>query len=127
MTKDQATTERARIGIEATKTACATGGLLAAFGVASCCALPVALGALGLGSTSLLGVAMLVGPYQIQLLAAAVVCLLVAGTVMWQQHRARAAPAACAPPNPVAQWVATASIGLALGLIGFTFWIEPPL
>jgi hypothetical protein len=43
-------------GRDAMKTVFAAGGLLAAFGVASCCALPVALSLLGISAASLVGI-----------------------------------------------------------------------
>lgn len=51
-------------------------GIAAAFGVASCCALPVILYGLGIGSAGLLGVAMLAGPHRTFLLLAGAACLL---------------------------------------------------
>jgi len=53
----------------------AAGGLAAAFGAASCCALPLLLGPLGLGSAWLVAVAWLAAPHRIALLIAAVVCV----------------------------------------------------
>jgi len=55
----------------------AIGGLAAAFGAASCCAIPMLLGSLGLGSAWLAGVAILAAPHRIALITAAVVCLVV--------------------------------------------------
>jgi len=45
----------------------AAGGLAAAFGAASCCALPVLLGSFGLGSAWLAGVIWLAAPHRIAL------------------------------------------------------------
>jgi mercuric ion transport protein len=112
---------------DGTKTALAAAGLLAALGVASCCALPVVLGALGIGSTALFGVAVLVGPYQVYVLATAFVCLTGAGLVMWRQRRARACGIAGSCSRPAVDWGSRIAIALALGLIGLTLWIEPPL
>jgi len=43
----------------------AIGGLAAAFGAASCCAIPMLLGSLGLGSAWLAGVAIVAAPHRI--------------------------------------------------------------
>src|SRR5713101_8687139 len=79
----------------------AAGGLAAAFGAASCCALPLLLGSLGLGSAWLVTVAWFAAPYRVALLAMAVACLLGGGGVLlWRRHRiAACAPGAtCGPP-----------------------------
>jgi len=62
-------------GHDAVKTALAAGGLVAAFGVASCCALPVALSLLGISAASLVGIGYLAAQYQQELFYAAVICL----------------------------------------------------
>ena len=64
------------------KTVLAAGGLLAAFGVASCCALPVALSLLGISAASLVGVGYLAAQYQQELLYGAVICLGAADFIM---------------------------------------------
>src|SRR5947207_5996434 len=46
----------------------AAGGLAAAFGVASCCALPMLLGSLGVGSAWLIAVAWVAAPHRLALL-----------------------------------------------------------
>jgi hypothetical protein len=50
-------------------------GLVAAFGVASCCGLPLMLATLGLGTAWLGGFALLAAPHRLFLLAAATLCL----------------------------------------------------
>ena len=114
-------------GCDAAKTTFATGALLAALGVASCCALPMALGALGVGSAALVGIAVLVGPYQIHVLAAAVICLFGSLFVMLRQRRARACGGAKAGTRPLLGWFTAVAIALALALLALTFWLEPPL
>lgn len=69
----------------------AGGGLATAFGAAACCALPVLLGSVGLGSAWLAGLAVLAAPYQPLLLAIAAVGLGTAGILAVQAHRMRAA------------------------------------
>lgn len=123
----RASTRPAEVGHDAAKTALATGALLAAFGVASCCAVPVALAALGIGSAGLFAIAALVGPYQLHALAAAVVCLLGAGALMWRQRRARACGAAGPRRWPILDRMTQLALVLASGLLALTFWMEPPL
>ena len=122
----RAPTPPAEAGRDAAKTTLATGALLAAFGVASCCALPVALGAFGIGSAGLFAIAALVGPYQLHVLAAAVICLLGAAVLMWRQRHARACSAAGPCRRPILDRVTQVALVLAFGLLAFTFWMEPP-
>lgn len=63
----------------------AAGGVAAAFGAASCCAIPMLLGGLGLGSLgSVLFMPMLV-PFQPYLIGAAAVCLVAGGALLWRR------------------------------------------
>lgn len=123
----RASTPVAEAGRDVAKTTLATGALLAAFGVASCCALPVALAALGIGSASLFAIAVLVGPYQLHVLAAAVICLLGAAVLMWRQRRARACGTAGQSRRPILDRITLVALVLAFGLLALTFWMEPPL
>jgi mercuric ion transport protein len=108
-------------GRDLAKTAFAAGGLLAAFGVASCCALPVALSMLGISAASLVGIGFLAAQYQPELFYGAVALLLGAVIVIWRQRRGTA----CARPAP--DWGSKLAIVLAVGLLVLTFWIEPPV
>ena len=112
-------------GGDLAKTVFAAGGLLAAFGVASCCALPVALSLLGLGAAWLVGIGFLAAQYQQELLFGAVFLLAGASVVMWRQRRACASDKRCA--RPALDWLGTVAILLAVGLLALTFWIEPPV
>jgi mercuric ion transport protein len=110
---------------EAGATLLVAGGLIAAFGAASCCALPLLLGSLGFGSLWLGSLALLVGPHRPVLLAAAVICLLSGGGVLlW---RGRSAASACAfgasgERSAPTAWVAGAlSLGAVLTVLGFVF------
>lgn len=109
------------------KTALTAGGLLAAFGVASCCALPVALSLLGISAASLVGIGYLAAQYQQELLYAAVACLCAAGFVMWRQRRTRACTPGATCERPTLDWGSKIAFCVALGLIALTFWIEPPI
>ena len=88
-------------GRDAVKTVLAAGGLLAAFGVASCCALPVALSLLGISAASLVGIGYLAAQYQQELFYAAAICLGASAFIMVRQRRARvcAPGTACASPH----------------------------
>lgn len=63
------------------------GGVAAAFGAASCCALPVLLGSLGLGSAWLATVAWLAAPHRLTLSAVAVMGLAAGGLLFWRGRR----------------------------------------
>ena len=102
----------------------AAGGLAAAFGAASCCALPLLLGSLGLGSAWLVTVAWFAAPYRLALLVIAIVCLGSGGAVLlWRRRRI----AACAPGvscgSPVITGLATSvlTLGVVLAVLGFVF------
>ncbi|MFB9971952.1 mercuric transporter MerT family protein [Pseudoroseomonas cervicalis] len=93
-----------------------TTGIAAAFGAASCCALPMLLGSLGLGSAWLFGLAVLLGPYRTILLAAAAACLAGGAVLLWRQRAAVACePGSACSPNPALRLVVPA--GLAVGII----------
>jgi len=86
------------------------GGLAAAFGVASCCALPLLLTTLGLGTAWLGGIALLAAPHRPFLLAAAAFCLLSGAFLFWRQQRTAAV---CSRPAVRV----TTTLGLLLGLV----------
>jgi mercuric ion transport protein len=100
----------------------AASGLASAFGAASCCALPVLLGSVGLGSAWLGGLALLAAPYRPMLLAAAVVCLSSGSGLLLRRRRVAIA---CAPGAACRRSVATGLImavlcvGAALTALGF--------
>ena len=101
----------------------AAGGLAAAFGAASCCALPLLLGSLGLGSAWLVAVAWLAAPHRIALLIAAVVCLLGAGGMFtWHRRAVVCAPGLpCGRPAITALLMGVLSLGAVLAVIGFMY------
>lgn len=116
--------EKAR---DTAKIVLAAGGLLAAFGVASCCALPIALSLLGISAASLVGVGYLAAQYQQELLYGAVVCLGAAAFIMWRQRRARLCAPGTACARPTLDWSSKIALVLAVGFLALTFWIEPPI
>lgn len=91
------------------------GGIVAAFGVASCCALPILLTTAGLGTAWLGGVATLAAPYRTFLLCLSALSL-IAGAVMLGHIQQRAiscgAKGTCTP--------LTLRIALLAGLIAGT-------
>ena len=101
----------------------AAGGLAAAFGAASCCALPVLLGSFGLGSAWLAGIAWLAAPHQIALLIAAVVCLAWAGAAfLWHRRAAACAPGAvCRRPTATVLLSSTLLVGAVLVVLGYLY------
>ena len=66
-------------------------GLAAAFGAASCCALPVLLASAGVGSAWLFGVAIFAGPNRSLLIWLALGLLALALVLLVRQHRRAAA------------------------------------
>jgi mercuric ion transport protein len=102
----------------------AAGGLAAAFGAASCCALPLLLGSLGLGSAWLVTVAWFAAPHRLALLAVAIICLASGGGVfLWRRHlmTACAPDAACGSPVITAFVTGVLSLGAVLVVLGFMF------
>lgn len=67
----------------------AGGGLAAAFGAASCCAIPLFLGSIGLGSAWLVAIAWLAAPHRIALVLLATACLAGGALLLWRGRRAR--------------------------------------
>lgn len=114
-------------GRDTAKTVLAAGGLLAAFGVASCCALPIALSLLGISAASLVGVGYLAAQYQQELFYGAVICLGAAAFVMWRQRRARLCTPGATCARPTLDWGSKIAVLLAIGLLALTFWIERPV
>ncbi len=100
------------------------GGLAAGFGAAACCALPVLLGSLGLGSAWLVTLAWVAAPHRIALLAIAIVGLASGGgMLLWRRRQAVAcAPnAACGRPATTALVTGVLSLGAVLVVLGFLY------
>ena len=118
------TVTRYKIASETGAALLVAGGLVSAFGAASCCALPLLLGSLGLAGAWLGSLALLAGPHRPALLAAAVICLVGGGGVLlWRRHAvATCAPGAvCGRPMPSALIAGALSLGAILTVLGFVF------
>ncbi len=101
----------------------AAGGLAAAFGAASCCALPMLFGSLGLGSAWLLTLAWVAAPLRIALMAIAIVCLAGGGVLLWRHRRMAACTpdAACERPAITALVTGFLSLGAVLVVLGLLY------
>ena len=99
------------------------GGLAAAFGAASCCALPLLLGSVGLGSAWLVTVAWIAAPHRIALLIAAVMFLVGGvGVFVWRRRVAACAPgAACGRPAITVLLTGNLLVGGILVVLGFMY------
>lgn len=109
---------------DAGATVLVAGGLAAAFGAASCCALPLLLGSLGLGSAWLVAVAWLAAPHRLALLAIAVTSLVGAGgLLLWRRRSAAAceAGAVCRRPLITTLIAGALSLGAVLTVLGFLY------
>ena len=92
----------------------ATGGLLAGLATASCCALPILLGTLGLGSAGLFRLAVFAAPHRPALLVIGAAAIATAAMLLWRQKTEVCEPGAlCAKP---AVRITTA-IGLVIGVV----------
>lgn len=96
------------------------GGLAAGFGAASCCALPMLLAGAGLGSTWLIGVAVIAAPHRIALASAAVVCL-AAGAGVFAWHRRAVACGACGHRMLAPLVTITVALGAVLAVLGYMY------
>lgn len=99
-------------------------GLAAAFGVASCCALPLLLTTVGVSTAWLGGVALTAAPHRGALLAAGALCLLTGAVLLWRQQRVTAAcgpNGVCTPPAVRALTLVGLLIGVGLLWAGYTY------
>ena len=101
----------------------ALGGLAAAFGAASCCALPLLLGSLGLGSAWLVAVAWIAAPHRLALLITAAICLIGAGAIfIWRRRVAACTPGmSCGRPGTTALLIAVIALGAVLAVLGYAY------
>jgi mercuric ion transport protein len=99
-------------------------GLAAAFGLASCCALPLLLSTIGVSAAWLGGVALMALPHRGVLLAVGALCLLAGAILLWRQQRAAATcgpNGVCAPPAIRALTLVGLLIGAGLLWAGYTY------
>jgi mercuric ion transport protein len=94
------------------------GGLAAALGVASCCGLPLLLGALGIGSAWLTGLAALAAPHRVLLLTAAAVCLAAGAVLSWRGGPDAACSSGTVCSHPIVRRLTV--FGLLIGSILLT-------
>lgn len=99
-------------------------GIAAAFGLASCCALPILLTTLGLGTAWLGTVATMAAPHRAVLTGIGALCLLGGAVLLWRQQRAAMT---CGPDGVCTRaYVRLATLaGLLLGAVllwaGYTY------
>ena len=92
----------------------AGSGVFAAFGAAACCALPLTLTSVGVGSAWLGSISPVVAPYRLPLLTLASALLLAATLrLLWQFRQAQTCPADSACGSPT--YRALTAIGIAIG------------
>ena len=98
-------------------------GLAAAFGVASCCGLPLLLATTGLGTAWLGGFALLAAPHRAFLLAAATACLAAAAVLLWRQRSAArcASDTICARPAVRGVTLIGLLVGFVLLYLGYAY------
>ena len=99
-------------------------GLVAAFGVAACCALPLLLISLGLSTAWLGAVASFAEPNRDLLLVFAALALAGGAFSLWRQqrHAARCSPGGvCTPPAVRVLTVVGLLVGVALLIAGYLY------
>ena len=100
------------------------GGLAAAFGVAACCALPLLMISLGLGTAWLGGIASLTAPIRSLLLIFAALALTGGALLLWRQqrHAATCGPnGVCTPPAVRLLTLIGLIVGVALLVAGYLY------
>lgn len=100
------------------------GGIAAAFGVASCCALPILLTTAGLGTGWLGGIAMAASPHRTLLLGASALFLAGGAALLWRQQRRAMAcgpDGICTPPAVRAALLVGLLVGAVLLWLGYSY------
>ncbi|MHB1218714.1 MAG: mercuric transporter MerT family protein [Alphaproteobacteria bacterium] len=99
------------------------GGLAAAVGAVSCCALPLLLTAAGLGTAWLGGISSLAAPHRGFLIAAAVACLAGGAALLWRQRTAAVCASGAICTRPAVRGLVTAGLllGLTLPSLGYAY------
>ena len=100
----------------------AAGGLLAGLATASCCALPILLGTLGLGSAGLFHLAVIAAPHRAALLIIGAAAIATAAVLLWRQKAAVCEPGAlCAKPGVRITTAIGLVVGVALLIAGYIY------
>jgi mercuric ion transport protein len=101
----------------------ALGALATAFGAASCCALPLLLGAAGIGAAWLGAVALAAAPYRLALVLAALAGIGAGAVLLWRQRVLARACAAGVCGRPAVSRAATLllALGFVLAVLGAVF------
>lgn len=101
----------------------ALGGLAAAFGVAACCALPLGLAAVGLGTAWLGGIALAAAPYQGLLMGLSAASLTAAAALVVRSYRRSAcrSDGSCARPAVRSVTIVGLLVGGVLLGAGYAF------
>jgi mercuric ion transport protein len=98
------------------------GGLLAGVAVAACCALPLLLGTLGLGSAWLFTVTALATPHRSAILMVGGAALALAAVLWWRQRTEVCEPGAwCATPAVRIVTLIGLVIGVMLLVAGYVY------
>jgi mercuric ion transport protein len=100
------------------------GGLAAAFGVAACCALPLLMISLGVGTAWLGGIASLAAPNRTLLLVLAALALAAGTILLWRQqhHAATCGPnGVCTPPLVRLLTLVGLIVGVVLLVAGYLY------
>ncbi len=100
------------------------GGLAAAFGVAACCALPLVLISLGVGTAWLGGIASVATPNRTLFLVFATLALVGGAILLWRQqrHAARCGPnGVCTPPGVRVLTLVGLIVGVVLLVAGYLY------
>lgn len=92
-------------------------GLAAAFGLASCCALPFLLASAGLGTAWLAGFALLAAPHRSMSLVVGAVGLVGGAALFWRQQRASACTQGAFCSRPAIRHLTLAGLILGTGLL----------
>ena len=100
----------------------AVGGLLAGLATASCCALPILLGTLGVGSASLFRLAVVAAPHRTVLLIIGGLAIVIAAGMLLRQRTQVCEPGAlCAKPAARVLTTAALFVGVALLVAGYVY------
>ncbi len=100
------------------------GGVAVAFGLASCCALPLLLAGFGIGTAWLGGIGMMAAPHRVPMMIISAVLLTGGAVLLWRQQRVVATCGTdgdCAPPVFRVLTLAGLLIGAGLLWAGSTY------